>query len=523
MGSAFQAIVIGAGLNGLTAAAVLGAAGRRVLVLDASDTIGGAARRMTLAPGYSIDPVGELGWVSPALRRELRLDRSGLAHLPFESTLAAFGVDPDPLVIWRDTRTTVETLRRRSARDAERWPAFAATVAKLAGLLAWMSHRPPPRVIGGGFRELAGLAAIGRKARALGRTGMIDAARLLPMPVADFVADTFDHPALKALIGMGGISGLHQGPRSAGTTFGLVHHAIGANIGAFRMRERVRGGAAAVAEALADVARGHGAVLRLRARVAAIRTAGTRVRAVVLENGEEIEAPIVLSSADAPSTLVDLVGPRALDPEIVRSLANVRSRGVVSRVHFALDTLPEFRGVPREALAGPVVIAPDIDGIERAYDDAKYGRASSRLLLEARMPSIVDPSLAPPGKHVMSVTVQYTPYRLRGGEWGAEAARALGDRVLAALSEHAPGLPRTVLHRQVATPLDLERAFSLPEGQADHAELALDQLLFMRPVPECARYRTPIDGLFLCGAGQHPGRHVVGAAGRLAARAALQT
>jgi phytoene dehydrogenase-like protein len=522
MAPRYHAIVIGAGLNGLTAAAVLGAAGRRVLVLDGRGAPGGVARTATVAPGFNIEPVVELGWLSPAIERDLGLDRAGLEWLPPESSLAAIGAGADPLVISRDGRATVDAIGRRSARDAARWPGFAAKMARLAGFVGWLSHRPPPRVIGGGLRSLAGLAAVGRKARSLGRSDMTELARLLPLPVADLVDETFEQPVLKSMIAAGGLRHLHQGPRSAGTTFVLLYGAIGAAAGAFGMRPRVRGGAGALADALDRIARARGAVVRLDARVTAIRTTDERVTGVVLDTGEEIDASMVLSSADARSTLVDLVGPHALDPELVRSLRNVRSRGVVARVHLALDRLPEFPGLPADALGGPIAITPDLDGLERAYDDAKYGRTSSRPLLEVRVPSFADSSVAPAGKHVMSVSVQYAPYALRTGEWDRDARDRLADRVVALIGEHAPNLAGSVTHRETLTPLDLEREYSLPAGQVEHAELGLDQLLFMRPVPECSRYRTPVEGLFLCGAGQHPGRHVIGAAGWLAARAALE-
>jgi phytoene dehydrogenase-like protein len=521
MASPYHAIVIGAGLNGLAAATVLGGAGRRVLVIEERDAPGGACRPRTIAPGFRVDPVVEAGWISPALARALVLDRQGVDRLPDEATAAAIGVGPDPLVLRRDQAATLDVLRRRSEKDARAWPAFAASLARLAEFLEWLAHRPPPRPVGGDWRELAALAAVGRRGRALGRAGMAELARLLPMAVADLVDERFDSADLKALIAAAGIAGVQQGPRSGGTTCVLLHGLIGAGVGALRMRSRVRGGAAAVADALANAARAKGAVLRTGTRVAAIRLAGERVAGITLATGEEIPATLVLSSADVQATLVELADPGALDPEFVRAVLNVRCRGVVSRVHLALDALPQFRGLPVDALGGPIALTSGLDGIERAYDDAKYGRASDRLVLEIRVPSVLDPTLAPPGRHVMSVAVQYTPYRLRGREWDAREKSALMDRVMAVLAEHAPGLPGSVIQAEVLTPIDLEREYALPEGQADHAELALDQLLFMRPVPDCARYRTPIEGLFLCGAGQHPGRHVAGGAGYLAARAAL--
>jgi phytoene dehydrogenase-like protein len=518
----YDAIVIGAGLNGLTAAASLAGAGRRVLVLDARPTLGGATTTEELAPGFRIDPAAEAGWISPELRRELTLDRHGVELLPPEPCLASPQPDGPPLVVWRDEKRTVDAVGAFSKRDAARWPAFAARMSRLAGFLAWLYRRPPPRATRERLGDWLDLAMLGRKVRSLGRADMVDLLRILPMPIADLLGDTFESDLLRAAIGAGGVIGIGQGPRSGGTTFVLLHHHVGASPGGFRMRQRVRHGSGALAHAIAQAARARGAEIRQGARVAAIAVAGARATGVVLDDGEEIAAGAVLSSADARTTLVDLADPAALDPELVRALQQIRCRGVLARVHLALDCLPRFRGLAEETLHGVISIADSLDGIERASDAAKYGTTSTRPLLEVRVPSVADPSLAPPGRHVMSVSVQYAPYRLREGQWDAPRREALGDQVVRLLDDHAPGLAETVRGRLVVSPLDLEERYALPEGSVEHGELALDQVLFMRPVPSSARYRTPIEALYLCGAGAHPGRGVVGAAGRLAARAVLE-
>ena len=467
MASRYDAIVIGAGLNGLTAAAMLAEAGRRVLVIDARDTPGGSATSEESAAGFTIEPVADgVGWLSPRLVSELALDRRGVRAPAGGVFSGKPRVDWEPFVLWRHQPRTLAALEERSSRDAQRWPAFAERMARLAGFLGWLYHRLPPRPVGGGLGGVLELAAVARRARALGRVDMVELARVVPMPIADVLNDAFQCEALKSIIGAGGVAGIQQGPRSAGTTFVLLHHHVGAEAGAFRMRQRVRGGSRAVVDAITAILRAKGAEVRLATRVKAIRVSRGRATGVVLDGGDEIAASNVLSSADACTTLVDLAGPAELYSELVRALQHIRSRGVVARIHLALDALPHFRGLPHDALRGVISLAPGLDGIERVYDDARYGGASSRPVLEARIPSLEDPpSLAPPGKHVMSISVQYAPYRLRNGVWDGARRDALGDDVLKVLAEYAPDLPGVVRHRLVLTLADLAERFALPEGQ----------------------------------------------------------
>ena len=512
-------VVIGAESNALTAAAYLARARKQVLILDPADASG--SPNTELAPDFTIEPAAPPGWISAELRRELDLDRHGLELLAPETSIISAGDDGEPLVLWRDQQRTVEAIQRRSPRDAERWRTFASRMEKLAGFLGWMYQRTPPRLKGGGLSDWLDLAALGRRARTLGKADVIELARVLPTPVADVIEDTFHDARIKALLAAGAVAGIQQGPRSGGTTFAWLHHHVGAEAGAVGMRQRVRGGSAGLAGAIGSSARSAGAEIRFGAPVAAVKLANGRAAAVVLESGEELDAACVLSGLGIRRTLLDLVGAASLDPELVRAIQNIRYRGVVARVHLALDGLPRFRGIPDDGRDGALSVTPDLDGIERAYDHAKYGRESTDPLLDVRIPSIADATLAPPGRHVMSISVQYAPYRLRDGVWDARRRDALADRVIARLSAVAPDLSSHVLHRLVLSPTDLADRYGLPEGSIEHGELALDQALFMRPVPECSRYRTPIEGLYLCGDDMHPGRGVAGGAGRLAARAVL--
>jgi phytoene dehydrogenase-like protein len=519
----FDVVIIGAGVNGLTAAALLARAGKRVVVVERCDRVGGALVTEELIPGYRFDSVtSNAGWLSPALMRELELGKHGLELLPEEESLVTPFTDGRALTIWRDIQRSYASIRSHSPRDSQHWQPFTERMHKLAGFLGALYAAPAPRPIGGGARELLDMALLGRRARSLGKTDMIELLRVLPMSVAELLDDWFDTDALKAAVGASGVTAIHQGVRAAGTSFVMLHHHIGQTPGAFRMRQRFRGGVGALSEALAKAARAAGAQIRLEAEVAQIIVKDWTAQGVLLGDAEAIGATTVLSSAPARRTLVDLVDVAQLDPEFVHAVQNVRARGVQARVHFALDALPSFREVDAEALRGVISIAPELDYIERAYDDAKYGRVSQLPVLEVRIPSLVDAGAAPAGKHAMSVDMQYAPFKLRDGEWGDAERSALRAVVIKTLASYAPGLESLIADTHVFTPRDLAEQYSLPEASVDYAELGLDQVLFMRPLGELARYQTPVENLYLCGADTHPGRALTGASGRLAARTLLK-
>jgi phytoene dehydrogenase-like protein len=342
------------------------------------------------------------------------------------------------------------------------------------------------------------------------------------MSVAEWLDDWFASDALKGAVGAGGITRILQGPRSAGTAFVLLHHQVGRPAGHVRGAHLVKGGLEALGRVLAEVAQGYGAEIRTAAPVREIVVRDGRTIGVALETGEHIAAKRVVSSADPRRTLCGLVPATHLDPEFVRAVKNIRFRGAVATVHLALGELPQFISRPGEAsLRGAISIAPSLDYLERAYDDAKYGGVSRHPYLEARIPTLLDPGRAPPRQHLMTVQVQYAPYHLRAGTWDAAARDRLADSVVATLNEYAPNLAASVRARHVVTPKDLEDRFGLTEGHPYQGEMTLDQIVFMRPVAGWARYRTPIKGLFLCGAGTHPGGGLAGASGRNAARELL--
>ena len=519
----FDVVIIGGGVNGLTAATLLAKAGKRVVLVERRDTVGGALVTEELIPGYRFDSVtSNPGWLSPALIKELELAKHGLEQLPDDESLVTPLTDGRALTLWRDIQRSYASIRTHSPRDSQYWAGFTERMHNLAGFLAALYAEPAPRPIGGGTRDLIDMAMLGKRARGLGKTDMVELLRVLPMSVAELLDDWFDTDALKSTVGAGGVLGLQQGVRSAGTSFVLLHHHIGQTQGAFRMRQRYRGGVGALASALASAARAAGVQIRLEKSVTQVIVKDWAAHGVLLDDGDAIAATTVLSSVPLRRTLIDLIDVAQLDPEVVHAVQNVRARGVQARVHFALNGLPTFQGVDAEAMRGVISVAPDLDYIERAYDDAKYGRVSERPMLEITIPSLVDAGAAPAGKHAMSVTVQFAPYQLRSREWAEVDRGTLGEAVVKTIADYAPELEGMIADRVVLTPPDLADKYALPEGSVDYAELGLDQVLFMRPLGAMARYQTPIENLYLCGADTHPGRTLAGASGRMAARVVLK-
>jgi len=518
MSARYDAIVIGSDLEELVAAARLGKAGLRVLVLEPGEVVGGPAASEDLLAGFRVDPVyPDAGFLDPRVLRELELDRHGLALLAPDPVLAAPAGGGDPLLVWRDPAKTRASIAKRSAGDAERWVGFAERMEAFAGILEEAGGRPPLRPAGP-LRELATSLGLGRKVRALGRERMTDLFRVLPLPAYDLLDDAFEDDLLKGALGALAVRGVFQGPRSPGTALAFLHHHVGSPTGAFGLRTVVRGGVGALAAALAAAAGRHGVEIRLGARVARIAIEHGRAVGATLAGGEEIPARAVLSGADPARTFLELAGAAHLDPDFVHAVRQIRFRGGHARVHLALSEVPRFEGLDGTP-PGVVVIAPDLDAVERAYDDAKHGGVSARPVLEARIPSLADPSLAPEGCHVMSIDARFVPVGqvARAGE--GMSAGAIGDRVVDLLAERSPNLREAILERRVLLPADLEGRYGLTGGDPYQGELALDQLLFMRPVAGWASHRTPIEGLWICGPGTHPARAITGASGAHAAAA----
>ena len=522
----YDAIIIGAGHNGLTTAAYLAKAGNKVLVLERRSVIGGIAATEEIFPGFKFSTCEHLaGAFSREIIADLGLQKHGLEILPLNPLLFAPSLDEHSLVIPPALAKATDEIGRHSKNDAGKYPVFCALLKKLSAYLLTLYSLPlPDRAAHGSSSPSELLKAIWKFHR-LGKKQGYEFLRMLPMSVADLLSEWFEKESLKAALAAGAIHGSFVGPRQQGTSFNLLHHQFGDSNGALQTAGFVRGGIGNLPQALALAARQYGAEIRTGAEVVKIVAKNGAATAVVLQDGEEIPATIVISNADVKRTFLSLVEPTYLDPHFLLQVRNIRSRGTLAKVNLALDSLPKFKGATGQGapahLGGIIHIGPTLDYLERASDDAKYGRFSRQPSLEITIPSVTDPSLAPAGKHVMSVWMQSAPYHLREGDWNSQRDQ-LGDAVVNLIDDYAPGFKNSVLRRQVLTPLDLEQTYGLTEGHIHHAELALDQIFFMRPLPGWARYGTPIENLYLCGSGTHPGGGVTGLPGYYAAKRILK-
>jgi len=521
--SNYDVIVIGAGHNGLVTAAYLAKAGKKVLVLERRDVIGGIAATEEIFAGFKFATCAHLASsFAGEVSADLELKKHGLELLPLDPLLFAPSPSGAPLAIARDPLKAAETIGRHSKNDASNYAAFCARLKTLAGFLRTLYGLTlPDKASPGEFNPLE-LLKIGLKFHGLGDKEGYEFLRILPMSMADLLHEWFDSDLLKASLAASSMLGSFVGPRQQGTAFNLLHHQIGESNGALRAAGLVRGGIGNLAAALARSARQFGAEIRTGAEVAKVITKQSAASAVVLADGEEIAATAVISSADVKRTFLQLVEPTYLDPHFLLQVQNIRARGTVAKINLALDGLPKFSQQESPTQLGGIIhIGPTLDYLERAADDAKYGRYSKQPFLEITIPSLGDPTLAPAGKHVMSVWMQSAPYDLRDSNWH-DQRDALGDIVVNLLEDYAPGFKNLILHRQVLTPLDLEQIYGVTGGHPYHAEMALDQIFFMRPVPGWARYRTPIDNLYLCGSGTHPGGGITGLPGYYAAKEVLK-
>ncbi|GMQ82533.1 MAG: NAD(P)/FAD-dependent oxidoreductase [Rhodothermia bacterium] len=526
----YDAVIIGAGHNGMICAAYLAKAGKSVLVLERRHLVGGATVTEEIYPGFKYTVCSYVvSLFRPEIISDLNLPAHGFELLPLDGTMSPL-LSGDYLMRWHDAGDTRRELMRHSPKDAEAYDRFGQLMYHLAMAVRPILGTPAPSPTSLSPKNLNKLRRIaadfGKKEEYL-----FDLAKLMTMSSADFVEQYFETPVLQGTLSASGIIGTFMGPRSPGTAYVMLHHYMGEIDGRFRAWGFPRGGMGGLAEALAGAARSFGAEIRTKAPIEQILVKNGAAQGVVIEGGEEIEASQVVSSVDPRLTFRKLVEPRHLDPEFLQQIDRFKFRGSSGKVNLSLDALPEFsclesirqRGEPTQPyLAGSMSISPSIDYVERAYDDAKYGRFSRRPYLDMIIPSMIDPSMAPPGKHVMSIFVQYAPYDLADGAMWPNEREAFGDAVIDTLSEFVPNLKDIILHRQVVSPWDMEQTFGLTEGNIFHGELSLDQLFFLRPTPGTSGYSTPVKGLYMCGSGSHPGGGVMGAPGQLAAREILK-
>ncbi len=515
MSAAFDVIVVGGGHNGLACAAYLAKAARRVLVLEAASDVGGAAANREIAPGFTVSACAHLlHSLHPKVIADLDLTRHGLSLSASDIPTVALDTGGKHVVLRRDQ--VMESLTAHSAADAAALPAFYRRFMSYAAVLQPFLTAVPPRLGGGGRQDRLTLIKLAWAVRKLGRQEMREFLRVIGMNVADILEEAFESDLVKGALALDGVLGTSFGPRSPGSVFTLLYRLAGEAGGLRGALAHPRGGMGSLTQALASAARASGAEIRCGAPVARILAEEDRTSGVELRSGERFAAPTVVSNADPRVTFLSLLGAEHLDTGFVRRVSNLRQRGLVAKLNLALDGLPSFAGLKEADMGGRLVIAPGIDYLERAFNHSKYGEYSEHPAVEITIPSIHDRSLAPEGKHVLSAVVQYAPYDLKRN-WD-DAREAFTDLAVETIAAYAPDLPRRILARQVVTPLDLERDYGMTGGHWHHGDLALDQLLMLRPVPGAAQYATPLPGLYLCGAGAHPGGGVMAAAGRNAAR-----
>jgi phytoene dehydrogenase-like protein len=521
----YDVIVIGAGHNGLVTAGYLAKAGRRVLVLEARNWVGGAAVTEEIFPGFKVSTVADgAGYLSDKVRRDLKLD-SRVETLQSDAVACCPQPDGSSLTIWRDTARTVEEISRFSTTDAEEYPRFVELMSSVAGVVGGVMEMTPPDLPEVGLQDLRGAVGLLGPVRKLGRKRISELLRIMPMPAADILNEFFESDVVKGALGASSVLNISWGPQEAGTAYTMLGAWAFSGTGLFRSAGVVKGGIGALSEAIASAARGFGAEIRTGARVEKVLVEGRQAGGVILESGEEVTAPVIVSNADPRTTFQQLVDPRYLDASFVRHLRCIKYRGSAVRIHLALRDLPDFTAITGSdavvRLRGPIQISPSLDYVQRAYDCIKYGEPSEHPYLDVLIPTLSDPSLAPRGQHILSITAKYVPYQLREGDWDTRR-EGFADLVIDTLAEYAPKIRDLILHRQVLLPTDLERVYGLPEGNPNHGEMTLDQFFHMRPIPGYARYRTPIGGLYLCGVGTHPGGGVNGIPGHNAAREILK-
>ena len=520
----FDAIIIGGGHNGLVTAAYLARAGRRVLVLEARELLGGCAVTEEIWPGYKVSTASYLSsLMQEKVVRELELARYGYTVDAKDPAFFSPFRNGTHLFMWQDRAKTLAEIAKFSRRDAETYPKYEDRLERLAIVAESLLLTTPPNFPPKPGDWLDYLKLAGRM-KGLSRQEIVALVKIFTQSAADFLDEWFESEELKVTLATDGVIGANGGPRSPGTAYILLHHCMGGVNGHRGLWGFVRGGMGAVSNAIGDSARAHGATLRTNAPVERILVKNGRAYGVALKNGDVFEAKIIASNLDPRRTFLKLLDPTDLDPDFRDAISKFRSEGTSLKMNLALSGLPDFRALP--GTPGPqhratMHICPSVEYIERAWDDAKYGAPSPNPLIEMTIPTMYDPSLAPAGHHIMGIFLQYAPYTLKGTTWD-DQREPYSERILDVIEEYCPNIRSIVVERQTLTPLDLERRFGITGGNIFHGEMSLDQMFVLRPVAGWARYRTPIKGLYLCGSGAHPGGGVMGAPGHNCAREILK-
>ena len=517
----YDAIVIGGGHNGLTTAAYLGRAGKKVLVLEKRYVLGGAAVTEEIFPGFKFSVCSYVVSLMKAnVIRELKLPRFGLEILPLESTFTP--LENDYLIRTADSDQTYQEIARHSLRDAEAYTRFGPLMGQIGMAVRPILETIAPNAIRPSVSDLFNTKKLLDHVKTLSSEQFEYLTKLMTMSSADFLDEWFEFEPLKATMSASGIIGTFMGPRSPGSAYVMLHHYMGDIDGAFRSWGFQRGGTGEISMAIARSAEHFGVEIKTETSVNNVIIKNNKAVGVALDNGDEYHSDIVISGLDPKQSFLKLVNENDLPDEFVKDIKNFRIRGSSGKVNLALDGLPNFTCLPGDGhhLRGAISISPSYDHLENAYDDAKYGNFSKKPFMDIILPSVLDPEMAPPGKHVMSCFVQYAPYKINGG-WNDKKREAFGDAVIDTLAQYAPNIKDIILHRQVLTPLDLESTFGLTEGNIFHGELTIQQLFSLRPAVRWADYTTPIKNYYQCGSGTHPGGGITGSPGEMAAKKIL--
>ncbi len=519
----YHAIIVGGGHNGLVTAAYLAGAGRKVLVLEARELVGGCAVTEEIWPGYRVSTASYLAsLMQEKVIRDLELARFG--YIVDAKDPAFFSPFPDGrfMFMWQDRAKTLAEIAKFSQKDAEAYPKYEAYLERLAIVVESLLLTTPPN-FPPGPGDLIDYLKLLAKMRGLSKSEIVGLVKIFTQSATDLLDEWFESEQLKVTLATDGVIGANGGPRSPGTAYILMHHCMGGVNGHRGLWGFVRGGMGGVSNAIAASAQARGVTIRTNSPVAKILTEHGRASGVVLESGEEIKAGVVASNLDPKRTFLKLTNPKDLPPDFIQGIERFRVEGTSLKMNLALRGLPSFKALPGD---GPqhgatMHICPSVEYVERAWDDAKYGRPSRNPLIEMTIPTMYDPSLAPPGHHIMGIFLQYAPYTLKGTTWEEERG-PYTERVLDVIEEYCPNIRDIVVEKQTLSPWDLEQRFGIAGGNIFHGEMSLDQMFVMRPLAGWANYRTPVRGLYLCGSGAHPGGGVMGAPGHNCAREILK-
>jgi len=525
-----RAIVIGAGHNGLTCAYYLARAGVRTCVLERRNIVGGCAVTEEIdpqsAPGNRVSTASYMAsMLRPEVIRDMELGRHGLQMIPADPAVQVALEDGSVLPWWHDRKRTHEALSRYSRRDADAFFRLDGELKSLAGYLQPFFLEPPPDTEATGLAGLLELLRVGKRLRGLNGRKIAELTAFLTGSLEQLLDRYFESEQIKRLILANNLYGKHGGPMDAGSAMGLLFHLLsGGEEDRQGFSGHVIGGMGAITQAMASACREQGVEIRTGAEVDHVLIENDAAKGVVLKNGDELEAPIVVSNADPKRTFLALVESRHLDPYFIRQIDAIAMNGPCAKINLVLDEAPSVTGMPENApplQKAVYTVVPTLHQAQACYNAAQQGKISPHLWVDCIEASAIDPGLTTEGRHVLTTFVQYVPYHLEGTNWD-EQREAFGDRVVEIIGRYAPNVPGAVVGRDVITPLDLERRFGITEGNIFHGDIRLDQLFFMRPLPGWARYRTPIGGLYLCGAGTHPGGGVTGAPGHCAAQRILR-